>query len=416
MTFDSKLWGFDREAKFNERQAELIRAAAAAPDIRRKQARLTCALLSGARHGWSKPRPCSRVALATNAEMTTSPAACSGGGQCAAQPAGGKRSRTCPIGDRQPAGCADMARDGLCPPGQMAGSARRLQNVDAAWARCRSNCSVGRCRRPCARPSRCAISATPSAWSTSSRRWACRRAGADAGGARSAQAVRGASAAPRTRSPVNRVAAGSNDRRAARQGRLREIVLTYGSATCRARRHPGARRHSPRCGAATETGGSRASSCWRICTPRMAAIATPSMSCARRCWRIPIPISPQDPGRGGDDLRQPVPCGQGGRFAAIAGARPVRDYRELTPIGRRGDEMIRRLADRLVGVDLHDKGRSSAAASSRITVCRAPRARRWHRASPYLSDEPQAGPALRRVARDALGRSCPMRCASSACC
>jgi tetratricopeptide (TPR) repeat protein len=31
------------------------------------------------------------------------------------------------------------------------------------------------------------------------------------------------------------------------------------------------------------------------------------------------------------------------------------DYRELTPIGRRGDEMIRRLADRLVGVDLLDQ-------------------------------------------------------------
>ena len=30
------------------------------------------------------------------------------------------------------------------------------------------------------------------------------------------------------------------------------------------------------------------------------------------------------------------------------------DYRELTPIGRRGDEMIRRLADRLVAVDLLD--------------------------------------------------------------
>src|SRR4029077_2553550 len=28
------------------------------------------------------------------------------------------------------------------------------------------------------------------------------------------------------------------------------------------------------------------------------------------------------------------------------------DFRELTPIGRRGDEMIRRLADRLVSVDL----------------------------------------------------------------
>ena len=28
------------------------------------------------------------------------------------------------------------------------------------------------------------------------------------------------------------------------------------------------------------------------------------------------------------------------------------DFRELTPAGRRGDEMIRRLADRLVAVDL----------------------------------------------------------------
>src|SRR6202007_156457 len=31
------------------------------------------------------------------------------------------------------------------------------------------------------------------------------------------------------------------------------------------------------------------------------------------------------------------------------------DFRELTPIGRRGDEMIRKLSDRLVGVDLLDQ-------------------------------------------------------------
>src|SRR5262249_13719231 len=31
------------------------------------------------------------------------------------------------------------------------------------------------------------------------------------------------------------------------------------------------------------------------------------------------------------------------------------DFRELTPIGRRGDEMIRRLSDRLVSVDLLDQ-------------------------------------------------------------
>src|SRR5260370_29149388 len=31
------------------------------------------------------------------------------------------------------------------------------------------------------------------------------------------------------------------------------------------------------------------------------------------------------------------------------------EFRELTPIGRRGDEMIRRLADRLAAVDLLDQ-------------------------------------------------------------
>src|SRR5262249_24811328 len=31
------------------------------------------------------------------------------------------------------------------------------------------------------------------------------------------------------------------------------------------------------------------------------------------------------------------------------------DFRELTPIGRRGDEMIRKLSDRLVSVDLLDQ-------------------------------------------------------------
>src|SRR5205823_8962653 len=31
------------------------------------------------------------------------------------------------------------------------------------------------------------------------------------------------------------------------------------------------------------------------------------------------------------------------------------DFRDLTPIGRRGDEMIRRLADRLAAIDLLDQ-------------------------------------------------------------
>ncbi|HEY6022560.1 MAG TPA: hypothetical protein VIV34_00085, partial [Pseudolabrys sp.] len=42
-TFDTQLWGFDRDAPFNARQSELIRLAAAAPSTKRRQARLNLA-------------------------------------------------------------------------------------------------------------------------------------------------------------------------------------------------------------------------------------------------------------------------------------------------------------------------------------------------------------------------------------
>ncbi len=48
-------------------------------------------------------------------------------------------------------------------------------------------------------------------------------------------------------------------------------------------------------------------------------------------------------------------AGKGDAMPAIEALSLFYDYRELTPIGRRGDEMIRRLADRLVAVDLLDQ-------------------------------------------------------------
>jgi hypothetical protein len=45
-------------------------------------------------------------------------------------------------------------------------------------------------------------------------------------------------------------------------------------------------------------------------------------------------------------------AGKGDALPAIDALALFYDFRELTPIGRRGDEMIRRLADRLVSVDL----------------------------------------------------------------
>jgi hypothetical protein len=47
--------------------------------------------------------------------------------------------------------------------------------------------------------------------------------------------------------------------------------------------------------------------------------------------------------------------GKGDALPAIDALALFYDFRELTPIGRRGDEMIRRLADRLVSVDLLDQ-------------------------------------------------------------
>jgi hypothetical protein len=48
-------------------------------------------------------------------------------------------------------------------------------------------------------------------------------------------------------------------------------------------------------------------------------------------------------------------AGKGDGLSPIDALALFYDFRELTPIGRRGDEMIRRLADRLVAVDLLDQ-------------------------------------------------------------
>jgi tetratricopeptide (TPR) repeat protein len=48
-------------------------------------------------------------------------------------------------------------------------------------------------------------------------------------------------------------------------------------------------------------------------------------------------------------------AGQGDSMPPVEALSLFYDFRELTPIGRRGDEMIRRLADRLVSVDLLDQ-------------------------------------------------------------
>ena len=59
------------------------------------------------------------------------------------------------------------------------------------------------------------------------------------------------------------------------------------------------------------------------------------------------------------------------------------EYRELTPIGRRGDEMIRRLADRLVGGRSARSGQPNCCSTRSTSGWRARRARRSPRGSPW---------------------------------
>ena len=84
-------------------------------------------------------------------------------------------------------------------------------------------------------------------------------------------------------------------------------------------------------------------------------------------------------------------AGKGDALPAIDALGLFYDFRDLTPIGRRGDEMIRRLAERLVSVDLLDQARRAAAIPGRQPPAgRRPRAG-GDAARGDLSDEPQAG-------------------------
>ena len=106
-------------------------------------------------------------------------------------------------------------------------------------------------------------------------------------------------------------------------------------------------------------------------------------------------------------------AGKGDALSAIDALALFYDFRELTPIGRRGDEMIRRLADRS-GV----RGPARSGGRSVAVPGRSPAAGRRARASSgppcrHLSDEPQGRPRAGDTAQQPHRRSC-QRIAQSA--
>jgi hypothetical protein len=152
-----------------------------------------------------------------------------------------------------------------------------------------------------------------------------------------------------------RIAAASSERPAAAQGRLREIamLLKSGNIPRKEAIHELETLTTVWRGDETETEGlrilahlytedSRYRDAFHVM--RTALLAHPNSDATRKI---------QDEAAATFDSL--FLAGKGDALPPIEALGLFYDFRELTPIGRRGDEMIRRLADRLVSVDLLDQ-------------------------------------------------------------
>ena len=161
--------------------------------------------------------------------------------------------------------------------------------------------------------------------------------------------------APRTRSPPIASPPTSRDRRAAAQGRLREIVLRYAMGDMPRRdvigeletlttvwRGDDTEAEGLKLLAHLYTEDGRYREAFHVM--RTAMMAHPNSELTRQI---------QD--EAAATFESLFLAGKGDAMPPIEALGLFYDYRELTPIGRRGDEMIRKLADRLVSVDLLDQ-------------------------------------------------------------
>ncbi|MCX7315217.1 MAG: tetratricopeptide repeat protein [Alphaproteobacteria bacterium] len=153
-----------------------------------------------------------------------------------------------------------------------------------------------------------------------------------------------------------RFAAASHDRPAAAQGRLREIALRYSLGETKKPTTIGELEQLTTAWRGDETEVEALQMLARLYTEedryrdafhvmRVALTAYPNSPLTRNIQT--------EAAKTFDGL---FLAGKGDALPAIDALSLFYDFRELTPIGRRGDEMIRKLAERLVSVDLLDQG------------------------------------------------------------
>jgi hypothetical protein len=354
--FDSQLWGFDQQASYTERQSNLVAAAASAPDSKRMAPRLDLARFYVARDMYPEAKGVLDIALADDraaSEQGSATVLRAVTEIMMNRPDDALKDLADPsIGDQHDAplwralayakqGKWGQARDGF-------------KGADAAVA----TLPVELQRVALKEEMRSAIEVGD--FSTASIQLNDFQTIGVSHELEPAMAVligRLAEGMGRNEAALSayQTAADSWDRRAAAQGQLRETLLRYSLGDLKRDdvisqletlttiwRGDETEIEALQMLARLYTADSRYRDSFYVM--RSALAAHPNSDMTRRIQ--------QEAARTFDAL---FLAGKGDTLSAIEALALFYDFRELTPIGRRGDEMIRRLADRLVGIDLLDQ-------------------------------------------------------------
>lgn len=356
LTFDPQTWGFDRQVPFVQRQSELIRLAANAPEAKRKQARLNLARFYLARDMAAEAKGVIDVALADQRDSTdvTGSILRAVADVMMDRPHEALKILSTPqIGNQHDAPvwrAVAFAREGKWPEAREA-----FKTSDAALA----SLPLELQRMAMLEALRAAIEVRD--FTAASRLVNdFETAGVPSDVEPTLKVLSGRLYEGLGRNDdalANyRLAADTSDRRAASQGRLREIALMHAKGGMPRKDAIAALETLVTVwrGDETETEGlkllahlytqdGRYRDAFHVM--RTALRAHPNSDLTRKI---------QDEAAATFDSL--FLEGKGDSLPPVEALGLFYDYRELTPIGRRGDEMIRRLADRLVAVDLLDQG------------------------------------------------------------
>jgi len=354
-TFDTQVWGFDREAPFNTRQSELIGLAASAPVSKRRQARFNLARFYLAKDMAPEAKAVLNVALSDQREsedITGSVLSAVADVMLDRPEAALKELSKPQVGNQQDAPI--WRAIALARQGRWAEAKDIFKTVSAA------------------------IGALPIELQRMAMKEALRSSIElrDFNGAtRLVNDFETVGVTPDLEPTINvllgrlyeglgrtedalasyRAAAASSDRRAAAQGRLRETVLAFSNGGMGRKdvindietlttvwRGDETETEGLKLLAHLYTEDGRYRDAFHVM--RTALLAMPNSDMTRKI---------QDEAAATFDNL--FLGGKGDALPPVEALGLFYDFRELTPIGRRGDEMIRRLSDRLVGVDLLDQ-------------------------------------------------------------